>query len=167
MALTVDEVFTIAERVEEDAADFYTKAAGLRSAQEDVEFLRRLAAMERGHRNRLAAMRKNLTPEMLRRPEESPYPKATMYLTTMADGHGGEGTLSQADPLTASDTLEELVKKGVGFEERTILFYLTLKDLVPRDLGRDQVDQIIEEEKQHLLDLTAKLEDLKAQSSEA
>jgi rubrerythrin len=167
MVLTVDEVFTIAERVEENAADFYTKAADLQSAPEDVEFLRRLAAMERGHRNGLAAMRKSLTDEMCRRPEESPYPNATLYLTTMADAHGGEGVLSQADPLTASDTLEELVKKGIAFEERTILFYLMLKDWLPNDLGRDQIDRIIKEEKQHLLDLTAKLAGLKARSSEA
>jgi len=164
MAFNADEVFTIAERIEEDAAEFYTKAANLHAAQEEVELLRRLARMENEHRDRLVEMRNDLTPAMSRYLDDFPHPKAMLYLTTIADAHGGEGSLSQAQPLTASDTLEDLLKKGIDFEQKTILFYTALKDMVPPDLGREQVDRIIEEEKQHFLDLTARLKNLQAQS---
>jgi hypothetical protein len=36
-----------------------------------------------------------------------------------------------------------------------------MKDVVPANLGRDKVDFIIEEEKQHLVTLTAELKKIK------
>lgn len=162
MNFNVDEVFGMAERIEMDAAEFYTKAADIHADHQAAAFLRALAKMEYEHRDTFAAMRKTLAPKMRQLPDEDPYPKATIFLDTFADAHGGEGTLSMAAPLTASDRLDDLVKKGIAFERHTILFYLALKDLVPEGRGKDQIGRIIDEEKQHVVALTEKLAELKS-----
>ena len=156
----LDEVLRMAERIEENAADFYSRAASLHSGTADVEFLRKLARMELEHRQSFSTMRGQLSPEMRQIPEAYPYLKATLFLYLVADTLGREGTLSQAQPLTNEDTLEDLIRKGIGFEERTILFYLGLKDAVPTNRGRNEVDAIIEMEKDHLAELADKLQEI-------
>jgi rubrerythrin len=152
-----DEVFEMAERVEQNGADFYIKAADIHAGAGDVEFLRRLARMEEDHRKTFAEVRAALPDADRQLPDDYPYLKATLFLNTMADAHGGEGLLSQAIPLTREDTLEQLVLRALHFEEDTILFYLGLKDLVPANRGRDRIDRIIEEEKLHVAILAGEL----------
>ena len=54
------------------------------------------------------------------------------------------------------------LRLAIGLEKDAVLFYLGMKDVVPENLGKGKVDFIIEEEKQHLVTLTAELKKLKA-----
>ena len=148
-----DQVFMMAERVEQNAADFYTKAAALHSATQDVEFLRRLAKTERDHKAVFGAMRKKLPARGKLPPDEYPYLKATLFLNTIADAGAGEGSLSTATPLTKSDSLEDLVRKGIRLEIEAIAFYTGLRALVPVSLGKRRIDTIIAEEQRHMVEL--------------
>jgi len=155
-----DEVFEMAERIESNAVDFYTKAADLRASGEEAALLRRLAEMERGHLAVFAEMRRQL-PDALRQPPDGyPYLKATLYLNLLADAHGGEGVLSQADPLAAGDSLRDLLLKAVKMEQRAIVFYLGLKDMVPENRGRGRIDRIVAEEQSHVVMLATELRKL-------
>ncbi|MBA4386977.1 MAG: rubrerythrin [Verrucomicrobia bacterium] len=161
-----DEIFQMAERVELDAADFYTKAAEIHGKNSDAGFLRRMAEMETRHRDVFSAMRKALPPACREPAADSPHPKATLYLDECADAHGGEGTLSASQPLTASDSLESIIQKAMGFERETLKFYLEMRDRVAADRGRDKIELIIKEEQSHMGTLADELAKLRGKGSD-
>ena len=158
-----DEVFGMAERIEADGAAFYRKAAKLhaKSKRGIAGFLLKLAAMEDQHRATFAAMRAQASRQG---PEETvfdPYLEAELYLNAKADSHGGEGSPKAAAALTGKETLAEVFRIAIGLEEKSIVFYAGLRDMAAGPQDQDRVDTIIEEEKSHLVMLTAELRKLK------
>jgi len=166
ITFNADEVLQMAERAEANGGAFYRRAAELRPAAESemAEKLRGLAAMEEDHRRTFADMRAELPERMREETAADPYVQAGMFLETMADRHGGEGSPSVADALTGEESVEQILRTAIGLEEKSILFYLGLKDMVPPKLGKDKIDAIIEEEKGHIVVLAAELKEAKTAS---
>jgi rubrerythrin len=71
----------------------------------------------------------------------------------MADSHGGEGSPAAADKLTGNESITEIIDIALGLEKESILFYLGLKDMVPPQYGQEKLEQIIAEERRHLIQL--------------
>ena len=159
-----DEVLSVAERIEENGAAFYRRAAELRPRTEEsaAARLRGLAEMEDRHRQTFAAMRRELKPEMREQTAADPYLEAVLYLQEMADTHGGEGAPDLAAALTGRESMAEILRTAIGLEQKSILFYLGLKEMVPRKLGGDRIEAILAEERSHVVSLTEELRKLKA-----
>jgi rubrerythrin len=49
--------------------------------------------------------------------------------------------------------MKEIIDIAIGLAKESILFYLGLKDMVPPNYGQDKVDQIIREERKHVIQL--------------
>ncbi|MBN1669880.1 MAG: ferritin family protein [Kiritimatiellae bacterium] len=160
IAFNADEVFEMAERIEEDGAAFYRKAAGGQSDGGKVQFLNGLAAMEDEHKQTFAAMRAGLGAADKESTTFDPDGEAALYLQAMADGHGGEGAPKAADALTGKESLADILTIAIGLEKKSILFYLGLKDMVPARLGKDKIDRIIDEERGHVGVLSRELRGL-------
>ena len=58
------------------------------------------------------------------------------------------------------ETPKEILDIAVNSENESVVFYLTLKDLVPAKAGRDKVEAIIMEELSHITTLLKKLRSL-------
>ena len=159
ITFNAEEVLKMAERTEANGAAFYRRAAELRPAseRETADKLRALAAMEEEHEQTFAAMRAELPERMREDTAADPYMEAGMYLGNMADKHGGEGSPSAAEALTGEESVEQVLRTAIGLEEKSIVFYLGLKDMVPAKLGRDRIDAIIDEEKGHIVVLAGEL----------
>ena len=145
------EVFEIAEKIEENGAMFYRSAAAMHPSQ--AELLNHFADMEKQHKATFASMKDAITgaggDELLNDPNGD----ASLYLESIADTHGGEGSPVMAQQLTGNESVMEIMDMAVAAEKKSILFYVGLKDLVPESLGRKHVDRIIAEEKQHVITL--------------
>ncbi len=150
----IDEVFTMAIKIEENAAAFYRKAAGFHEDDDFVPVMRELADMEDEHKRIFMEMRKEVTDFEKQEQTYDPFNEALLYLNTMADFHGGEGSPAVAEKLTGDETVEEIIRMGLNLEKKSILYYVGLKDLVPARLGRAKIDTIIAEEKSHIVQLT-------------
>ena len=157
IGFNADEVLEVAIRIEEKGAAFYRKAAGLQSDVEYREFLEKLAAMEEGHKVTFTEMRNALTDKEKGGKVFDPQDELSLYLSAMADTHGGEGSPSAADSLTGAETMEEVLTAAIGLEKESVLFYLGLKDMVPPKYGLDKIDDIIREERSHIAQLTSLL----------
>ena len=161
MAITfnADEILKMAERAEANGAAFYRRAAELRPSGETEIATRfcQLAEMEDGHQKLFAAMRKDLPDRMREETAADPYMEAKLFLNTMADRHGGEGSPSVVDSLTGEESIEQILQTAIGLEETSIMFYIGLKDMVPTKLGKDHIDEIIGEEKGHIAVLAEEL----------
>lgn len=160
LKFNADEVLQMAERIEVNGAEFYTKAADLQARKADAAFLRSLARMEYGHRDTFAAMRKALPKAAAEIPADYPFLKATFFLNLLADAHGGEGSLSCVDPLSAKDSLSDILQKAIRLEQQAIVFYLGIREMVPARNGRAKIEEILAEEQSHVVVLTAHLQKL-------
>ena len=161
IVFNADEVFEMAIRIENNGAAFYRKAAGLQSDTKNQKFLEGLANMEDQHQKIFTEMRTILTEKEKDPKVFDPYDEVSQYLAAMADTMGGEGSPTVADSLTGDETLEEILRTALGLEKDSILFYLGLKDLIPPQSGQDRIDEIIREERRHVVQLSNLLEKLK------
>ena len=87
-----------------------------------------------------------------------PHEEGSLYLSAMADTHGGEGSPAVADTLTGRETMAQILQTAIELEKKSILLYVGLRDLVPENLGKNQIDTIINEEKSHVVVLQRKLD---------
>ncbi len=147
------EVFEMAIRIEENGAAFYRKAAGCQQEGPDRNFLQTLARMEDRHKASFEQMKEQVSDLEKTRTVFDPEGELALYLMAMADSHGGEGSPDAANRLTGEETIEEIITTAIELEKESILFYTGLKDLVPLKLGRDRINEIIEEERRHVAQL--------------
>jgi rubrerythrin len=157
-----DEVLTMAEQIEKNAAAFYRRAAELHPA-ENSALLLKLAAMEDGHFQTFSEMHRELPPKEKEATTYDPNDETALYLDAMADAHGGEGAPSVTVSLTGKETIEHVLRMAIELEKKSVLFYLGLRDLVPPQLGVERVDRIIEEEKHHVSLLFKELHDAQSE----
>ncbi|MFO7554300.1 MAG: ferritin family protein [Desulfobacterales bacterium] len=162
IVFNADEIFEMAIRIENNGAAFYRKAASLQSDTKNQKFLENLANMEDQHQKIFTEMRTILTDKEKGPKVFDPYDEVSQYLAAMADTMGGEGSPSVADSLTGDEALEEILHIAVGLEKDSILFYLGIKDLIPHKSGQNRIDEIIKEERRHVVQLSNLLEKLKS-----
>jgi len=150
----IDEILEMAIRIEVNGRAFYLHAAEIESDKEMVSFFNKLAAMEEQHIKTFERFREDLSDTDKEGQVYDPDGQASMYLSVMADTHGGEGDPQVAKTLTGKESLQEILNIALGLEKQSILFYVGLKDLVRQKHGKDKVDAIIDEEKQHIAQLS-------------
>jgi rubrerythrin len=152
-----DEIFEIAEQIEVNGGKFYRRAARLFDADEIQDLLNGLARMEDQHKRTFAELRENLLSKEQQGTAYDPYDEAVLYLRAFAGGHVFRTDVNIDDFFTGNDTIEDIIRTAIGLEKDSIVFYVGIRDLVPETLGKGKVDQIIKEEKQHIVILTKEL----------
>lgn len=150
----VDEIYEIAEQIERNGAKFYRKAA--ESARGDSrELLLRLAAMEDDHEKTFAAMRSELKGFEKTSFTADPDNEAALYLQAMA-----EGKVFDSDPassLSGDEPITHILTTAVSLEKDSVIFYESMKEMVPAAAGVEKIDAIIRQEIGHIVDLNNQL----------
>jgi len=149
--LNANDVFQIAEKMERDGAEFYRAAArGADDNQRSV--LLALAEMEFNHERIFAAMRSEFARDNPYPTECPPDSPCALYLKAAVDGI----IFSQqpATKLTGDESVDEIFETAITLEKDSIVFYQSMKSVAPPGQARDQIDEIIEQEIGHILELT-------------
>jgi len=87
-----------------------------------------------------------------------PEDEMTLYLQTIADSHIFDPKKDPGEQLKDKETAEDILKFAIKAEKDSIIFYLGLKNFVPAKAGKDKVDEIIQEEMEHIAELNQRLE---------
>lgn len=148
-----DEIFEMAIRIEANGAAFYRKAADLQKDPADKKFLETIAKMEDRHKAGFEAMKQQISDMEKTQTVFDPNEELSFYLAAMADAHGGEGNPEIANAFTGAETMEEIITTAIGLEKESILFYIGLKDVIPPKYGREKIEDIIRDEKNHIVQL--------------
>ncbi len=157
----IDEVFEIAEQIERNGANFYTKAAEMFPEYSKKSIFLKLADMEKEHEKRFHAMRL----EVAKKEREiaqflDPSGEAAVYLRSIANSKVFD---LRADPtIKFKDvrSVSELLRIAIDLEKDSIIFYLGIKESIPEGLGKDKIDLIVKEEMGHVELLTNLIESL-------
>ena len=160
ITFNADEIFEMAEEIERNGATFYRQAAENASDEQTKKMLLDMAVMEDGHLNTFEKMRKELSGQEKGWSSFDPDNQSALYLQEMADARGYEGKITPMKELTGKETTKEIIEIALNSENESVVFYLTLKDLVPVKAGRDKVEAIILEELSHITALLKKLKTL-------
>ncbi len=158
MPFNADEVFKMAEQIERNGVKFYRTAA--KKFPKVSELLLDLAEMEVQHEKTFALMRNELSGTEAESLVFDPNNEAQMYLQVMADDHVFDPKADPVKLLAGIETPEEILKKAIGLERDSIMFYVGIKESISLRAGKDKVDAIIKEEVGHIAILKQKLDGL-------
>lgn len=157
----IDEVFEIAEQIERNGVNFYTKAAEKFPEYSKKAIFLKLADMEKEHEKRFHIMRMEFAKKEREISEFlDPTGEATKYLQSIANSKVFD---LKADPtIKFKDirSVSELLRVAVDLEKDSIIFYLGIKESISENLGRDKIDLIVKEEMGHVQLLTDLMENL-------
>lgn len=150
-----DDIFEMAERMERNGAEFYRTAAENVKDQQAKDFLIKLAAMEDDHEKTFAQMRSQLNAADKTATVFDPQDEAAAYLKALAD------TRVFFEKKIDTSSMEAILMDAITAEKDSIVFYLGMRDMVPENMGRNRLDDVIKEEMGHIRLLSKELSALK------
>jgi rubrerythrin len=159
-----DEIFQMAEQIERNGREFYSRAAKRMGEPRTAQLLLGLAAMEGEHEKIFANMRAGLSEQERKATVFDPDHQASAYLRAWADGHVFDVRSNPAQKLTGKEKVQDILQMAIGLEKDSVVFYVGMKDAVPERLGRSKIDGILKEEMSHIASLSRELETLRHQA---
>ena len=156
-----DDIFEMAEQIERNGAKFYRGAADKISDASAKELLLTFAQMEDQHEKTFAGYRAELSDQEKESTAFDPDDESILYLRALADLRvfGGKKAPDNASTENRSqkETMEDIFSSAIQAEKESIIFYVGMQDLVPKNLGKSRLDGIIKEEMNHIRILTKEL----------
>jgi rubrerythrin len=156
--LTGTEVLEIAEKMEQNAARFYRRAAGMYDDAKISKLFSELAQWEKRHAEVFAEMKERLSQQSWglgqygsERPDAARPPTPTAVFPDRADLSG---------ELTGGETKADVLRMAIQKEEDSIAYYTSLKEFVLGDEDVQAVKDILGEEERHVRILTQSLEQI-------
>ena len=150
-----EEIFKMAEEIEKNGARFYRNAAENVSESRKKNLLIHLAEMEDEHEKLFSTLRKALTDSDKKETIFDPEDDSTLYLKALAD------TRVFFQKTLDFSSMEKILKGAIEAEKDSIVFYLGMKKAVPDELGKNRIENIIQEEMGHIRILSKELLALK------
>ena len=151
------EVLTMAARIEINAQNFYQQASKMVDNPDISELFSNLAAWEKEHETLFSDMKSGLSEDEKASTAIDPYDEIMLYLTEMADEHVFvRKNLDPASVIADRSTPEDIINLAIEFEKESILFFLTLKRLMSKRTGSEEIQKVIDEEVGHMAYLASK-----------
>lgn len=154
--LTGAEALEVAERMEQNAARFYRRAAGMYQDPKISKLFSDLAQWEKRHVEVFAEMKKRLSEQVwglgqygAERPNGSNPQKSTPVFADRVD---------PAQELTGREAKADVLRMALQKENESIAFYAGLKGSVPNAEDIRAIQDILDEEERHVRILTQSLE---------
>ena len=156
-AFNAAEVFDVAIQIELNGVAFYRKAAQYASDEAFRKELLDLGEMEQEHVADFTKLKQDLIGEQGEAEWFDPDGEAARYLEAFAEGNVFNVTDDASKALTEQPTVRDILDFAIERERDSIMFYVGVKELVPKKLGRDKIETIINEEMSHIVLLNRKL----------
>ena len=161
----IDEVLEMAEQIEINGARFYRQMAKAVSDDSLRQLFFDLANMEDQHQKVFASMRSNLSEKEREPTVFDPEGETALYLKALADirvfEQNAEEEFVLSDDLSEKEKVKKIFHAAINREKESIVFYLGMKELVPKNLGKEKIDAIIKEEMKHIRLLGSRFVSLK------
>lgn len=156
---TADDVFTMAVRIEENGKAFYEGAAAKTEDPAVKKLFEELALMEEGHVKKFKKLRARLEGSFPADRVWDPEGLAESFLQATADTH--IFTVQAAtERLMDVDNADEALDMALMFEKDSVVFFLGMKDILPDEEGKGEIDKLIESERDHVRMLSRKKREL-------
>ena len=155
-----DEIFQLGIQIETNGKQFY-EAVAKNSLDPSVKGLfSELAKWESEHQQLFDSLRKALPDSAKREILFDPQGEFSFYLQAMAESHVFVKHKDIHGLASKCKTPLEALDLAITFEKDSVVFFTTMKRVVPEHLGKDKIDLLINEEIKHISILIQKKKDL-------
>lgn len=161
---TADDVFTMAVRIEENGEAFYSGAAAMTDAPKAKKLFEDLAQMEAGHIQAFRKLRSQLSGSFPADAVWDPEGLAAGYLQATADTHIFTKEAAE-NRLKEVKTPVDVLAIAIQFEKDSVAFFLGMKEVLPDQTGKSEIDKLIQAEMEHISMLSAALKEFDATGS--
>jgi rubrerythrin len=156
-----DEIFQLGIQIETNGKQFYETVAK-NSVDPSVKGLfSELSKWESKHQQLFENLRKALPDSAKREILFDPQGESSLYLQAMAESHVFIKNKDVYGLASKCKTPQEALDLAIIFEKDSVVFFTTMKRVVPEHLGKDKIDLLINEEIRHISILTQKRRELK------
>ena len=145
------ELINIAIGIERSGITFYDIMSRTTDSEMAKEIFEEFVEMERGHLNLFQDMLSGTGDD---KPADASTPEYSGYLQALIDDAVFTNDAVMSETVTQADSDIKALEVGISAEKDSILFYQSIKDVMPRS-ALSALDRIISEEKSHLQQLTA------------
>jgi rubrerythrin len=164
MTMTIDfnadEIFQLAIQIETNGRQFYELVAKNSLDPSAKQLFSELSKWESEHQQLFEKLRKALPDSAKKEILFDPDGEQSLYLKTMAESHVFVKNRDVAGLASGCRTSAEALDLAIAFEKDSIVFFTTMKGIVPGHLGKDEIDLLINEEIKHISILTQKKKEL-------
>ncbi len=159
-SFNADEIFQMGIEIETNGHKFYETVAKSTPDASAKKIFADLAKWEFQHIQLFKKLRERLPAAATQEDLFDPHEEFHLYLKATADSH--VFLRNQDIPKLAKKckTSVQALDLAVAFEKDSVVFYTTMKKLVPEHLGKGEINTLIDEEISHLYILTQKKRDL-------
>jgi len=155
-----DEIFQIGVQIEANGQKFYETVAKNSSDPSAQKIFLDLARWESEHIEVFKKLRQRLPDPAKRENLFDPNQEQHLYIKATADSHVFIRNKNIPELASECKTPIEALDLAVTFEKDSVVFYTTMKKLVPEHLGKGEIDTLIDEEISHIFILTQKKKEL-------
>jgi rubrerythrin len=155
-----NEIFEIGVQIESNGQTFYETIAKNTSDLSAQKIFLDLAKWESQHIELFKKLRQGLPDSAKREDLFDPNQELNLYLKATADSHVFIRNKDIPELASKCKTPIEALDLAVIFEKDSVVFYTTMKKLVPEHLGKGEIDTLIDEEISHIFMLTQKKKEL-------
>ncbi|MGZ3615103.1 MAG: ferritin-like domain-containing protein [Thermodesulfobacteriota bacterium] len=159
-----DEIFQMGVQIEENGKKFYETVAKSTPDPSAQKIFLDLARWESEHVELFKKLRKRLPAAATKEDLFDPNQELHLYLKATADSHVFIRNQDIPNLAAQCKTPVQALDLAVAFEKDSVVFYTTMKKLVPEHLGKGEIDTLIDEEISHLYILTQKKKELETQT---
>lgn len=143
-------IFEIGVQIEKNGRAFYLEAAKRASDEASKAFFTDLADWENAHVALFQKLQADL-PDMAGDDNLfDPDNELVSYLQAAADSHVFDNSADIAYLVSQCKNTADVFDLALTFEKDSVVYYTTMKKVVPAHLGQDKIDLLIDEELKHI-----------------
>ncbi len=162
LTFSANDIYNIAKQIERNGIAFYEEAAKVMPDEGARGMMLELADMERDHEKTFEDMQAGLTEAEKSGSLEDPHAEAFTFLQNMADGYVFDLSEGPEEFFKDSPDVQTILEQAIGFEKDSITYYSYVSPMIPPKLGRNRMDEIVQEEINHIARLSGKLRQVRA-----
>jgi rubrerythrin len=159
-SLTAKEIFDIAIQIERDGKLFYQRAAELFDG-EVKETLLGLAEMEENHETFFVKLKELLSEPDSEQMRFDAKRESGSFLTALARTKIFDLDRSAEQTWPANSSIDDIFRMAIHSEKESIVYYVGLKEVVPDEITKLKIKEILKEEMKHITLLTETLMNLR------
>jgi rubrerythrin len=149
--LTGDDLIDLAMQTETRGEAFYRQAAAKAEPGPARELFTYLAEQEAQHRETFRSL---FGAVVVTEDAPTTWDEAIAYIEATVDRAFFAGKDQPIKAIDPDASLEDMLTQAIAFEQQTLLYFLTLRDLV-QPANRPLIDKIADEERSHVRKLAA------------
>jgi len=151
ISFNADEVFEMGMDIEQNGEAYYRKAAELTEDPEIKKIFDDLMTAEQQHYETFKKLRENLpakdTTPLVSDPDDQEY----RYLDALVKSRLFNNVREAEEVVSKASGPIEALQGALTFEKDTILFFTEMKVRTREDLGKNEIDRLIAEERDHVI----------------